>query len=138
MKINEILKKDQVTEGWSGLAGAALGAAAGSMVGHPIAGSLLGMALAEWLALERENSRKQGRVFKVYMNGHSGADIVTKDEAVKIIMDLAVKEHNRKTEYTIYDTEKKKIVFRQYWSEHTEETESPGWQQVNTENKEVK
>ncbi len=137
MKINEILEKN-TNEG--ALGGAVLGGLAGSLVGHPIAGTLLGAALGKWLKKDKQEVAIEDPNHAVYINGKLYDGRLTATEAVQLIMDLAEKEHNRKTEYTIFDTEQKRIVFRQYWSDYEDYDKgiNLGWQQVNTENKEVK
>ena len=95
------------------IAGPAVGSAAG------YASLALGTAIGAWLS---QNQMKKGfqdqdheweEVYSVFINGRkaSGNDL-NYEEAAIAIAQLAAKEHNPKTYYTIYDNSTKSVVWR--------------------------
>jgi len=114
----------------AGLAGGAMAALFTAPIGYLVAGAAvgnaaatasmaLGTAIGAWLGQNHMKKRIQDQdheweeVYSVFINGRkaSGNDL-NYEEAAIAIAQLAAKEHNPKTYYTIYDNSTKSVVWR--------------------------
>ena len=108
-------------------AGAALFTAPiGSLIAGPAVGNAaatatmaLGAAIGAWLAQNlmtkefQKGDYEQEQAYSVFINGRKvPGDNLNYEEAAKVIAQLAIKEHDPKTYYTIYDNRTKSVVWR--------------------------
>jgi hypothetical protein len=105
-----------VAEGWGGaIAGAAGGGMIGSLIGYPMAGTALGAWLGSLLSAEKSNGNKNNaQYYNVYINGKEHfvnhqddyeGNLLTLEDAIAEIAAAAEKQHDRKTQYTIVNSQ---------------------------------
>lgn len=127
-----------VGEDWDDIAKGALGGAAlggalaapaepfavGVQWGIPtLIGTAFGAAIGAWRAKSLNKP-----IYQVYMNGEKISNPKSGHDAVRIIDQLAGKEHDTKTTFAIKNTKTDKIVFRKVWSTDDSETGGkPNW-----------
>lgn len=123
-----------------GMIGAGAGALAGifaAPIGYYIAGPTvgniaggaslaLGTAIGAWLFDRKvqEPNIQEEKIYSVFVNGRrvSGNNLDYR-EASKKIAEMAIKEHDPKTYYTIYDNSTKSVVWRYMISEYINDKE---------------
>ena len=153
-------KKEQgIDEGLSGaIQGGLMGGVAGALLVGPLAaiagaywgpvgaaymaykGSIaLGTALAAWAGSKVQDNNKKFReknVFSVHLNGDRvSPNNLNHDQASVMIAKLAGKDHNPETNYTIFDNEQDKIVWRFKINDNNEEDLDEDWNKVNKSDK---
>jgi hypothetical protein len=113
-----VATKKKTNEGW--LEGAGAGFLIGLGMGHPTAGTVLGAGLGAFISAVTKirglEKVKKDPKYHIYINGKQyDGSLRPAWDAANLIADLAAKEHDIKTQFTIVDSASDNVVFRKVW-----------------------